>query len=121
MPAEKKETMVFYRKNERGRSFIMEVYFDDINRLFYKGKLPAVRVYWYKFRSKLRKGVTAWNKNKTVDAIYISVDLKETGHYALQTLVHESIHVAKPNAGHGPVFKKEKKRLYDAGAYFHIV
>ena len=117
----KKETMVFYRKNERGRSFILELLFDKINRLFYEGKLPAARVYWYKFRRKNFKGATAWNKDKTLDAIYINIDLKESRQYAIQTLVHESIHVAKPSAGHGPAFEKEKKRLYDAGAYLHIV
>jgi hypothetical protein len=116
----KKQTCWIHAENIEGRSLILESYYRYYSKTYFKSKMPETRIYWYKFRKQCTHGITAWSGG-SLDAVYVSADLKNQACYALQTLLHEMIHVAKPDANHGPVFLKERKRLYKAGAYINLV
>lgn len=116
-----KDKMTFYTSKAR-RSKALESWFVHYNETFFGNKLASVVVYWYNFRKENRHGVTTFDPGTTRStAILINKNLKNASCYALQTLLHEMIHMKKPRAMHGPAFHKEKLRLLKAGAYNDIV
>lgn len=116
-----KPLMMFYPSKAK-RSIVLESWFDHYNASFFNSALPKMRVYWYKFRKHNRHGATTFVKGTNqVCVILVNRNLEKSGCYALQTVLHEMIHVFKPKALHGPEFRKEKLRLLKAGAYNDIV
>jgi hypothetical protein len=116
-----KDKMTFYPSKAR-RSKALESWFAYYNQAFFGNKLKPVTLYWYEFRKVNKHGVTMFDQGTTRStAILVNKNLKNASCYALQTLLHEMIHMKKPRAMHGPAFHKEKLRLLKAGAYNNIV
>jgi len=91
------------------------------NKKFFHDLLPTnLPVTFGKIDDKVA-GVTYLDR-ETKEAIAIIIDqgLKELGCYVKIVLLHEMAHVSvgfKERHLHGPLWKKERKRLIDAGAF----
>lgn len=99
----------------------------EYNRRYFAGKLPNIWIIFGQARewraSKLGKTTCAATFYE--DGIPIGIAIRYYKHKGVQyvktDLLHEMIHVSKPRANHGPAFKKELRRLMDAGAFDNLV
>ena len=109
----------FYPSKAR-YSLVLTSWYAHFNLKYYKGKLPALKVYWYTgFKKSGIHGATTF-ENGAPDRILVNRNLKvdHLGRICVMTaLLHEMAHVATPDAQHGKVFKDEQKRLVLKGAY----
>lgn len=69
--------------------------------------------------------VTAFDPDsKEAFSILVDKGLRELGRYVKIVLLHEMCHVSigyKEKHLHGPLWKKERKRLIDAGAFTQLI
>jgi hypothetical protein len=87
--------------------------YDYFNSYYFNGKLRDMRVVWAELEDLY--GLT------TADYIFIASSLKTQTVMALQTLLHEMVHVKVPSdVEHGKKFNKEMLRLARAGAFDHL-
>lgn len=91
------------------------------NKSFFHGLLPPDLPVQFADIDDSWAGVTYFDR-ETKEAIQIDIDkgLRKLGRYAKIVLLHEMSHVSVGNKErqlHGPLWRQERKRLIDAGAY----
>lgn len=88
------------------------------NRKFFNSALPSdIELIWSPCDDA--NGKTDW-----IDGhwrIRIDPALQAQPRFTRIVMLHEMIHVAKPKANHGRVFKSERQRLWDAGAFDRLI
>lgn len=99
----------------------LQNFYNYANEKFFGYKLPYVRVGWYDWKKpdKLCYGVTLSVEGAAFcEYIGINPHFKEWTKVVNTIILHEMCHVKFNNrCGHGPKFKKEKRRLILAGAF----
>jgi hypothetical protein len=94
--------------------------FRMFNKRYFHDDLPTVEVEFAKLEDQLRCAETCFDHSGAPYKISLDTYLTELKNYAKIVLLHEMIHVAvgnKEKAYHGQMWKKERKRLIDAGAF----
>lgn len=86
--------------------------YKGFNKNYFGNKLPKkAKVYWADMKGDM--GVQIG-----LDRIAINRELKRWPRIALETLLHEMVHLAMPyDLGHSKKFKKRIKKLVYQGAY----
>ena len=105
----------------------LRLFFDRMNRAYWGGRLCASRVRFTKLPKKvLGKSKTIYVRGKDHDTCYVgtvevSNRLQEIPVFAILTLAHEMVHLARPKAkcqsNRPTAFHREFKRILDAGLY----
>lgn len=98
--------------------------YDEFNRDWFDGSLPYVRVGWSVARKDKKRyygSTLQLHGHKFPYYIQINPVFKNWNDTVCLTLLHEMVHVkfgVRDNEnGHGPKFKKEIRRLAQAGAF----
>lgn len=90
----------------------LKIAYQDFNKRFFSNNLSdTVKVKWLhtnKFCAQVDYGK---------ELIVISDHFKGWGSVWKMHLLHEMAHLAHPEAGHGPVFQQEMRRLARVGAF----
>lgn len=90
------------------------------NKRYFHDELPVIEVEFEKLEDDRRCAETCFDEQAVPYKISLDSCLTELKNYAKIVLLHEMIHVAignKEKAYHGYLWKKERKRLIDAGAF----
>ena len=105
----------------------LRLFFNRMNRAYWGGRLCASRVRFTKLPKKvLGKSQTIYVRGKDHDTCYVgtgevSTQLQQIPVFAILTLAHEMVHIAKPKAwclsNRPTAFHREFKRVLDAGLY----
>ena len=94
----------------------------QLNRKYFKGQLPKIRVFYGYVRSMPTASYMAF---ACTDRIVLQPWLRRSGKVSIYALLHEMVHIKLYalglDAGHGPRFDKETRRLYKAGAFDNIL
>lgn len=89
-------------------------YFNLFNRKYFDNQVPSdTRVIWHP--------LDTCNGEYQAGTIRIDTTLHASPRLTKITLLHEMIHARYPKATHGPVFKAERQRLWDLGAYDKLI
>jgi len=88
------------------------------NRKFFNSELPADTVLLWSPCDDAN-GITQWIDGRA----HVKIDpaIQAAPKLAHITLIHEMIHVKNPRCGHGRVFKAERQRLWDLGAFDKLI
>ena len=105
----------------------LRLFFDRMNRAYWGGRLDAASVRFTKLPKKvLGRSATIYVRGKDFDTCYVgaigvSTQLQQIPVFAIFTLAHEMVHLAKPKAkcrsNRPTAFHREFKRVLDAGLY----
>ena len=89
------------------------------NREYFHDTLPASLPVAYGVLDEAIAGITYFDQDGAT-SIVIQKSLRKLSNYAKMILLHEMCHVSVGHGErylHGPLWKKERKRLVDAGAF----
>lgn len=107
------------RTNRRVTPGQLRWWYRRFNAAYFGGRLPMPGQILFR-RGLSELGYTLFfPTGRSSVALEVSVTdrLRHSLDLCLIVLLHEMAHVAKPRAEHGPVHKKEIRRLFRAGAY----
>ena len=94
------------------------------NREYFHDTLPAkLKVCFGVMGDKRHAAVTYFVEGQAIE-IRIDKSLRGLGRYSKIVLLHEMMHVSVGNREkqyHGPMWRKERKRLLDAGAFTSLI
>lgn len=94
------------------------------NQRYFHGSLPShLPVIFHKDGGDCW-GVTIFGYDGHAEKIHISPKLREMSDYACVILLHEMCHVAvgnKERAYHGALWRKERQRLVESGAFTNFL
>jgi len=103
--------------------------YHEFNEKYFGGRCPNIEVYTEDLsktkvdREKERYGYTAIScKTNRVKFIALNSRIAKWKDASLITLLHEMVHARYPRSeDHGPLFKKERRRLIVAGAFDELI
>ena len=110
-------------------SYLKSLY-NKYNRQFFDGKLPDILVGYATTKQfkkhRVKKGTCAFTSfdndlHTKPTAIVVHHFDGKSMLYVKADLLHEMVHVSKPRAEHGKVFKKEMSRIISLGAFDNIL
>jgi hypothetical protein len=110
-------------------SYLKSLY-NKYNRQYFDNKLPDILVGYATTRQfkthRVKKGTCAFTsfddtKHTKPTAIVVLYFPGKSMLYIKADLLHEMVHVSKPRAEHGKVFKKERRRILLLGAFDSIL
>jgi hypothetical protein len=90
------------------------------NRRYFHEELPPNLPVYFGACGKKNLGVTWFDETGAVTEIIMSTWLRESGRCTKIFLLHELLHLYvgnKERSYHGPIWRRERKRLLDSGAY----
>jgi hypothetical protein len=92
--------------------------YNRFNRLYFGGKLPDISIVWEPCGDS--NGVTHMWDGKA-KRLCIDPCMRGCTRYVKIIILHEMIHVKFPRTHHGKVFKAERQRLWDEGAFDRLI
>ncbi len=97
----------------------LQRYYNELNRDYFKGRLPKIPVrfgYTRQYPSRGYMAICLGNR------ILLKPFLKKSGKLCVWVLLHEMGHLSVPGSGaHGPRFMKEMRRLHREGAFDSVL
>lgn len=100
--------------------------YDSINRWWFEGKLPRVKICWPKYMLTAKPAMIAQTvgSKKQAAEIHMNPKYRDASGVWLRTLIHEAVHVeqwtSRAKDCHGPKFEKRMRQLAEAGAFYGL-
>jgi hypothetical protein len=92
--------------------------YNRFNRLYFAGKLPDISIVWEPCGDA--NGVThTWDRK--AKRLTVDPGMRGNTRFVKLIILHEMVHVRFPKARHDEVFRAERQRLWDLGAFDKLI